>query len=959
LLRANVGASGFLAAPAAALAGPVTEPLTERPGTVIGPYKLLEQIGEGGFGVVFLAEQTQPVRRKVALKILKPGMDTRQVVARFEAERQALALMDHPNIARVYDGGATATGRPYFIMELVKGVPITEFCDQQQLTPRQRLELFVPVCQAVQHAHQKGIIHRDLKPSNVMVTVHDTTPVVKVIDFGVAKALGQELTDKSLFTGFTQMIGTPLYMSPEQAGQSGLDIDTRTDVYALGVLLYELLTGTTPFENERLRTANFDEMRRIIREEEPLKPSTRVSTLGPAAATVSANRRSDPRRLGHLFRGELDWIVMKALEKDRNRRYETASALAADVHHYLNDEPVQACPPSRWYRLSKFARRHRAALAITAVVAAAVLLTLGSLITAVRVLAISNVAISDERDQKQHALEQAVHERNRANRNLVAARKAVKDYLTRIAGDNRLKAGDFQGLRTSLLAAAIPFYEEFARQQQANPELEAERGRAYDNLAFLHQQMGDKEGALADYRRMETIFARLAESYPQDPNHRRWLVETHNNIGNMLQELDKPDEAEKAYRKALAIGQRQAEDFPSSPELREAVGRTCQNLAILLKHLSRLDEAEAVCRQGVTLEEQLEKEFPAVPLYRVRLAEMVYQQGGLLHQARRPTDAEAAIRRSLALLKDLPAPIRSEPANLQTLASCHNMLGVLALERGQPDQAEAPLREALAVKEALAARFPALPQYREVLAGNYNNLAVVLIHLGRPPEAEQMYRRALALHEKLVADFPKIPAYAVDLAGDCTNLGNLVRESGQSDSALDWYDRSITILKPIVGRDRRLAKARETLCLIYASRATTLARLGRPQDALKDLDGAVDLDDGRYMARLRVQRASTLLHLKDHRRAAADAKALAEAPGASAADLFKAACVYACAAELAGKDAALSERYAVRAVAVLRQAVARGYHDGDELRTAPDLERLRTRPDFQQLLNELQGQEKP
>jgi tetratricopeptide (TPR) repeat protein len=379
LLMAHQGPGRFMERPAAALVAAVDEPICERPGTVIGPYKLLEQIGEGGFGVVFLAEQLQPVRRKVALKVLKPGMDTRQVVARFEAERQALALMDHPNIAQVFDGGATASGRPYFVMELVRGIPLTEFCDRNRLSVRERLELFVGVCQAVQHAHQKGIIHRDLKPSNILVTRHDDKAVPKVIDFGVAKATGQPLTDKTLFTNFAQLIGTPLYMSPEQAGQSGLDIDTRSDIYSLGVLLYELLTGTTPFDQERLRTVGYDELRRIIREEEPAKPSTRISTLGPAAATVSANRQSDPRRLRQLFRGELDWIVMKALEKDRNRRYETASAFAADVQRYLNNEPVLACPPSAWYRFRKFARRNQAALATAAVVALAVLAVVGSL----------------------------------------------------------------------------------------------------------------------------------------------------------------------------------------------------------------------------------------------------------------------------------------------------------------------------------------------------------------------------------------------------------------------------------------------------------------------------------------------------------------------------------------------------------------------------------------------------
>ena len=378
LLAHHAGLGSFLASGPPDLPDTASLSPVEGPGTVIGPYKLLDRIGEGGFGVVHLAEQAVPVRRKVALKVLKPGMDTRQVVARFEAERQALALMDHPNIARVFDGGVTTGGRPYFVMEHVRGVPVTEFCDQDRLTPRQRLELFVHVCHAVQHAHQKGIVHRDIKPSNVLVSRHDTTPVVKVIDFGVAKALGQELTDKTVFTGTAQMIGTPLYMSPEQAGMSDLDVDTRSDIYSLGVLLYELLTGTTPVDKDRFRAVGYDEMRRIIREEEPPKPSTRLSTLAQAGTTVVTARGTDPRKLSRLFRGELDWVVMKALEKDRNRRYETANALAADVQRYLVDEPVLACPPSTGYRLRKFARRSRRFLVTAGLLAVALLIAVGA-----------------------------------------------------------------------------------------------------------------------------------------------------------------------------------------------------------------------------------------------------------------------------------------------------------------------------------------------------------------------------------------------------------------------------------------------------------------------------------------------------------------------------------------------------------------------------------------------------
>ena len=364
-------------------------------GTVIGRYKLLEPIGEGGYGTVFMAEQTSPVHRRVALKIIKAGMDTRQVIARFEAERQALALMDHPNIARVFDAGVTDTGRPYFVMELVKGVSIVSYCDDHHLPPRARLELFVQVCQAVQHAHTKGIIHRDIKPSNVLVALYDGKPVPKVIDFGVAKATGQQLTERTMFTGFGDVIGTLEYMSPEQAEVNQLDVDTRSDIYSLGVLLYELLTGSTPLENKRVRKAALLEMLRVIREEEPQKPSARLS-ISEQLPSIAANRGLEPKKLSGVVHGELDWIVMKALEKDRGRRYDTANGFAKDIERYLNDDAVHACPPSAAYRFRKFARRNKAAFAAGV---AAVVILLAGLVG----LSISNVLIAREKNEKELA----------------------------------------------------------------------------------------------------------------------------------------------------------------------------------------------------------------------------------------------------------------------------------------------------------------------------------------------------------------------------------------------------------------------------------------------------------------------------------------------------------------------------------------------------------------------------
>ena len=381
LLQAHESPEPFLdpqAAPAAA--STVLLPPEEGPGTVIGRYKILEQIGEGGFGVVYVAEQREPVKRRVALKVIKLGMDTRQVVARFEAERQAVALMDHPNIAKVLDAGATEAGRPFFVMELVKGIPITKYCDQEKLATRERLDLFIKVCHAIQHAHQKGIIHRDIKPSNILVTLHDGVPVPKVIDFGIAKATQQELTEKTVYTQLQQFIGTPAYMSPEQAEMSGLDIDTRSDIYSLGVLLYELLTGSTPFDTQELLKSGLDEMRKIIREREPERPSTRVTRDlaarrgGEAGSAEGGAGRAEVRGQRSAIDSDLDWIVMKCLEKDRTRRYETANGVAQDIERHLKHEPVVARPPSVGYRLQKSFRRNKLVFTAAGVVALALVL---------------------------------------------------------------------------------------------------------------------------------------------------------------------------------------------------------------------------------------------------------------------------------------------------------------------------------------------------------------------------------------------------------------------------------------------------------------------------------------------------------------------------------------------------------------------------------------------------------
>jgi eukaryotic-like serine/threonine-protein kinase len=493
LLAEEEQLAGFLEAPAVG-ALPRTEPmigpggtelaphLTEQPGDRIGRYKLLQKIGEGGCGVVYMAEQQEPVRRRVALKIIRLGMDTRSVIARFEAERQALAMMDHPNIARVYDAGATDTGRPFFVMELVRGIRITEYCDQNNLPTEQRLNLFVQLCQAIQHAHQKGIIHRDIKPSNILVTLHDGVPVPKVIDFGIAKATEQRLTEKTLFTEFSAFIGTPAYMSPEQAEMSGLDIDTRSDVYSLGVLLYELLTGKTPFDPETLLRAGLDGCRRTIREQEPERPSTRLATMvGVELTTTADRRRTPPAILLNELRGDLDWIVMKALEKDRTRRYPTANDLAEDVRRYLANDAVQARPPSNYYRFQKAVRRNRVAFAAAGAVAAA--LVLGATISVRQAIRATDAEHTAREAQQQESVlrQQAVAEQQRAETEKSAAR--LNEYIADInLAQQSLTDGNY-GRAVQLLNKHLP--------KAGEPDL-----RGFEWRYLWHVSQGDEHTAL-------------------------------------------------------------------------------------------------------------------------------------------------------------------------------------------------------------------------------------------------------------------------------------------------------------------------------------------------------------------------------------------------------------------------------------------------------------------------------
>jgi serine/threonine protein kinase/tetratricopeptide (TPR) repeat protein len=767
LLRIHEQDQSFLESPPPGLEAAATIPVaTEQPGTVIGSYKLLEQIGEGGMGVVFMAEQERPVHRKVALKIVKPGMDTRQVIARFEAERQALAMMDHPNIAKVFDAGATETGRPFFVMELVQGVPITDYCDQSNLTTRERIELFITVCHAVQHAHQKGVIHRDIKPTNVLVAIQDGRPAPKIIDFGVAKAINQLLMEDALATGLAQMIGTPMYMSPEQAELSPLGVDTRSDIYSLGVLLYELLTGTTPFDKDRMQAATYDELRRMIREEEPAQPSARISTLAAdLATTVAERRRIDRRRLLQIVRGDLDWIVMKCLDKDRNRRYESASSLAADIVRYLNDEPVTAGPPSAAYRLRKFLRRNKgpvlAACATLLVLICGVIGTTWGMIRAGEQRRLSELSAQKAIDSAHAEKVAKLVAQSRA-----AETKAALDFVENQIFAAARPAGIDGGLGRDVslrqaIEAALPFVEKSFPDQ---PLIEA-RLRTTLGASFL--SLGEPDIAVEQFEAAGRLYTANV-----GPDHEDTLA-SMSNLASGYGQMGRYAEAVELHRETL---ERHKARF--GPDHLRTLHSTHALAGVLLDQ-SKLVEARALAEQVLeTRKRVLGAEHRETLQSMNLLGNVLYAQG-------RWNDARQLREDVLKLSTQLLGP--DHPDTLWAM----NSLGTLLLSMGDMKRAGELHEHVWARRKAVLGL-----SHPDTLVAMYN-LALVRSDEARLPEARQLLEDALQLQNTALG-----PKHLLTLQTSYS-LALALKRQGDHQQSRDRLEECLALCLEALGADHR------------------------------------------------------------------------------------------------------------------------------------------------------------
>lgn len=812
---------------------------TVLPGSIIADkYKLIEQIGEGGMGTVWYAEQFVPLKRKVAIKLIKPGMDSRSVMARFDAERQALALMDHPNIAKVLDGGMTDRERPFFAMELVRGTAITTFCDQRKLDLHERLQLFIPVCQAIQHAHQKGIIHRDIKPSNVLVALYDDKPVPKVIDFGVAKAAGTTLTDQSLHTGFGSVVGTAEYMSPEQAHLNNVDIDTRSDVYSLGVLLYELLAGSPPFRRAELAERGAWEILRVVREVDPPLPSMKLST-SKTRASIAAVRNTDPVALGKLLRSDLDWIVMKTLEKDRARRYETAIGLSRDLERFLRDEPVEACPPSAGYKMRKFIRRNRprvlaAALLLLTLVGGIIGTTMGLYRAegARRVAVAAQQAEAERAEGERRAKLDALAQKEIAER---AERETLESYRASTADTIEHLIGAQPALgphERKYLEDALHRWQVFADRQGDDERSRAIRGEGHFRVGQIWKSLGQSAEAKTEFEQATGIWAKLVADFPRTPEYRSSSAGCIHSLGQLLASLGETKAAEDQLRLALSHRAALAAEFPAVSEYRESLARNHESLGNLQRGMEHDRAALEEYRAALAIRQTLVEEFPAEPEFRMELAASHTNLAILLRHLGIRSEAEEHYRSGLAVFEQLCVELPGHPLNRQRTATCQRGLGLLLFELGQYEEAEQLFRKGATVLKSLASEFPSVPEYQSDLASNHQSLGRVLMAFDRHAEAEQHFLEALKIDQRTAEQFPTLPEYQDHLGNAHANLAVLMNALEKTDRAESHFRSAVAIQEDLARQYPLVPGYRDRLATSVNSLAILLGDHGKTAEAV-------------------------------------------------------------------------------------------------------------------------------
>ena len=919
--------------------------------TQIGPYKLLQKIGEGGMGLVFLAEQTEPFQRQVALKVIRAGMDSSQVVARFEQERQALAVMDHPNIARVIDGGLAADGRPYFAMELIQGLPITEYCDLHRLTLRQRLELFVPVCQAVQHAHQKGIIHRDLKPSNVLVTEVEGRPTPKVIDFGVAKAVGVRLSSATLNTQLGAIIGTLEYMSPEQAVPDHEDIDTRSDIYCLGVLLFELLTGSTPLQRQKLKDVAVLELLRVIREEEPPKPSHRLSTIHDLPS-VAACRGLEPKSLSNVVKGDLDWIVMKCLEKDRNRRYSVANAVARDIERFLCHEPIEAGPPGASYRMRKFLWRNRWATTV-------VTLLLLSLVGGMVGTSIGLVQAARSQAATSQALEVAKQQRDRAERHYQRALSAVDRLLTRVGGVRLETVPRMDETRRKILEDALEFYNEILKEENGDNAVRREVGLAWARVGELQSALGDDQ-AVKSLRHALDIQQQLLAEFPNETQYNEDAIRGHRRLAFELFRLGEYSDGTAVVDDILNHG-----SFTTNEARSEQI-TLFRLLAMICATTQKRNEAVAAGESALQLADALVQSEPTVWDHKMERSSVLSLLGNLYREGRKLEEAKTLLQEGKSILEQ---KLTESPSDVDVqnylAATCVN-LGLTYANLDRPKDAQAEYAIAVDNFESLARAHPSLFYYKWQLARVFNNVALLHSMNKEVEQAAKENEKANAVFKELMESHPERPDFVASYASSCSNQGKYLFEEEHWEESIVWNSKAIETSDKLLAIQPRHTETRRTLHGSLMGRAGAYRKLNQLDLAIKDYRRSLELSEGESHVSFVNFRPRALAFVGEHKQAAEAAEAIVESPTATDSNFSEMAKVYATCAGVVGSDVALTdtqrrelaEKYAVRTVELLTRAAEKGrfetLEDVADLRSDDRLKSLQNRDDLKKFLADLE-----